>query len=107
MVTALDTQGALLEKGLNPVALLVPLPFGSRLEILSVIFPCRTNYYSINLFSISFFSSNVAVTANMYSELREEARDHARLRNAYFEQVRVILPHVKISSTVVENEAFE
>ncbi|KAG4382570.1 hypothetical protein GLYMA_14G106500v4 [Glycine max] len=24
--------------------------------------------------------------ANMYSELREEARDHARLRNAYFEQ---------------------
>lgn len=43
----------------------------------------------------------------MYSELREEARDHARLRNAYFEQVRVILPHVKISSTVVENEAFE
>jgi len=23
----------------------------------------------------------------MYSELREEARDHARLRNAYFEQV--------------------
>lgn len=27
------------------------------------------------------------MTANMYSELREEARDHARLRNAYFEQV--------------------
>ncbi|RVW52277.1 Polyadenylate-binding protein-interacting protein 7 [Vitis vinifera] len=26
--------------------------------------------------------------ANMYSELREEARDHARLRNAYFEQPR-------------------
>jgi hypothetical protein len=26
--------------------------------------------------------------ANMYSELREEARDHARLRNAYFEQAR-------------------
>ncbi|XP_057958735.1 pentatricopeptide repeat-containing protein At4g33170-like [Malania oleifera] len=25
---------------------------------------------------------------NMYSELREEARDHARLRNAYFEQAR-------------------
>ncbi|XVF48779.1 hypothetical protein PTKIN_Ptkin03bG0216300 [Pterospermum kingtungense] len=25
--------------------------------------------------------------ANLYSELREEARDHARLRNAYFEQV--------------------
>ncbi|XP_057424917.1 polyadenylate-binding protein-interacting protein 7 isoform X2 [Lotus japonicus] len=25
--------------------------------------------------------------ANMYSDLREEARDHARLRNAYFEQV--------------------
>ncbi|CAL5439549.1 unnamed protein product [Camellia sinensis] len=24
--------------------------------------------------------------ANMYSEMREEARDHARLRNAYFEQ---------------------
>ncbi|XP_050365676.1 LOW QUALITY PROTEIN: pentatricopeptide repeat-containing protein At4g33170-like [Argentina anserina] len=26
--------------------------------------------------------------ANMYSNLREEARDHARLRNAYFEQAR-------------------
>ncbi|XP_040996816.1 polyadenylate-binding protein-interacting protein 7 isoform X1 [Juglans microcarpa x Juglans regia] len=26
--------------------------------------------------------------ANMYSDLREEARDHARLRNAYFEQAR-------------------
>ncbi|XP_044463261.1 pentatricopeptide repeat-containing protein At4g33170-like [Mangifera indica] len=26
--------------------------------------------------------------ANMYSELREEARDHARLRNAYFDQAR-------------------
>uniref|UniRef100_A0A0C9S854 TSA: Wollemia nobilis Ref_Wollemi_Transcript_5802_2324 transcribed RNA sequence n=1 Tax=Wollemia nobilis TaxID=56998 RepID=A0A0C9S854_9CONI len=26
--------------------------------------------------------------ANMYSDLREEARDHARVRNAYFEQAR-------------------
>ncbi|KAB2627996.1 polyadenylate-binding protein-interacting protein 7-like [Pyrus ussuriensis x Pyrus communis] len=26
--------------------------------------------------------------ANMYSDLRDEARDHARLRNAYFEQAR-------------------
>uniref|UniRef100_A0A6N2LAZ9 Smr domain-containing protein n=1 Tax=Salix viminalis TaxID=40686 RepID=A0A6N2LAZ9_SALVM len=26
--------------------------------------------------------------ANMYSEMREEARDHARLRNVYFEQAR-------------------
>lgn len=26
--------------------------------------------------------------ANMYSEFREEARDHARIRNAYFEQAR-------------------
>ncbi|XVF89002.1 hypothetical protein PTKIN_Ptkin19aG0096600 [Pterospermum kingtungense] len=26
--------------------------------------------------------------ANLYTELREEARDHARLRNAYFEQAR-------------------
>lgn len=31
----------------------------------------------------------VEMTADMYSELREEARDHARLRNAYFEQVCV------------------
>lgn len=30
---------------------------------------------------------NVVVPANMYSEMREEARDHARVRNAYFEQV--------------------
>jgi hypothetical protein len=29
----------------------------------------------------------VEMTANIYSELREEARDHARVRNAYFEQV--------------------
>ncbi|XP_043703862.1 polyadenylate-binding protein-interacting protein 7-like isoform X2 [Telopea speciosissima] len=28
------------------------------------------------------------VVANMYSELRGEARDHARLRNAYFDQAR-------------------
>lgn len=27
------------------------------------------------------------MTANMYSDLREEARDHARMRNAYLEQV--------------------
>lgn len=27
------------------------------------------------------------MTANMYSDVRDEARDHARLRNAYFEQV--------------------
>lgn len=36
---------------------------------------------------ISICFNNVEMTANMYSELREEARDHARLRNAYFEQV--------------------
>jgi hypothetical protein len=24
----------------------------------------------------------------MYTDMREEARDHARVRNAYFEQVR-------------------
>lgn len=29
----------------------------------------------------------VGITANMYSEMRGEARDHARLRNLYFEQV--------------------
>ncbi|PKI59955.1 hypothetical protein CRG98_019649 [Punica granatum] len=28
------------------------------------------------------------MAANLYSDLREEARDHARLRNAYFEQAR-------------------
>lgn len=33
----------------------------------------------------------VEMAANMYSELREEARDHARLRNAYFEQVRPVI----------------
>lgn len=30
----------------------------------------------------------VEVAANEYSEMMEEARDNARLRNAYFEQVR-------------------
>ena len=34
--------------------------------------------------------NTVEMTANMYSELREEARDHARLRNAYFEQVYIL-----------------
>lgn len=29
------------------------------------------------------------MAANMYSESREEARDYARLRNVYFEQVSV------------------
>lgn len=31
--------------------------------------------------------NSVEITANMYSEMRGEAREHARLRNAYFEQV--------------------
>ncbi|XP_022874293.1 polyadenylate-binding protein-interacting protein 7-like [Olea europaea var. sylvestris] len=34
--------------------------------------------------------------ANMYSELREEARDHARLRNACFEQVCRLSRHKKL-----------
>lgn len=29
----------------------------------------------------------VEMPASMYSETREEARDHARIRNSYFEQV--------------------
>lgn len=32
----------------------------------------------------------VEITANMYSEMRGEARDHARLRNSYFEQVKLL-----------------
>lgn len=28
--------------------------------------------------------------ANMYNDMREEARDHARVRNAYFDQVIVL-----------------
>jgi hypothetical protein len=35
-------------------------------------------YISINI---------VEMAASMYSEMREEARDHARIRNAYLEQV--------------------
>lgn len=38
-------------------------------------------------FQVYICFNNVEMTANMYSELREEARDHACLRNAYFEQV--------------------
>lgn len=38
-------------------------------------------------FSIYIFFNIVEMTANMYSDIRDEARDHARLRNAYFEQV--------------------
>ena len=36
---------------------------------------------------ISICFNIIELAANLYSELREEARDHARLRNAYFEQV--------------------
>lgn len=38
--------------------------------------------------SAPFWLETGDAVANMYSELREEARDHARLRNAYFEQAR-------------------
>lgn len=43
-------------------------------------------------FQVYIYFNNVEMTANMYSELREEARDHARLRNAYFEQVCNFMP---------------
>ncbi|KAL8054456.1 hypothetical protein ABFX02_05G138200 [Erythranthe guttata] len=36
--------------------------------------------------------------ANMYSEMREEARDHARVRNAYFEQMKAA--HGKAQETI-------
>lgn len=31
----------------------------------------------------------------MYSDMREEARDHARVRNAYFDQVSAVITQVK------------
>ena len=34
--------------------------------------------------------SGCCFAANMYADMREEARDHARVRNAYFDQVRVV-----------------
>jgi hypothetical protein len=40
-----------------------------------------------NTFHVYISFNIVEMAANMYSEMREEARDHARLRNAYFEQV--------------------
>jgi len=40
-----------------------------------------------NNFCPSICFDFVEIAANIYSEMREEARDHARLRNAYFEQV--------------------
>ncbi|KAJ0090128.1 hypothetical protein Patl1_13742 [Pistacia atlantica] len=42
----------------------------------------------INAFCMYIFFNVVEMAANMYSELREEAHDHARLRNAYFDQAR-------------------
>ncbi|XP_047313571.1 polyadenylate-binding protein-interacting protein 7-like isoform X2 [Impatiens glandulifera] len=36
----------------------------------------------------SWMETGDAVVGNLYAETREEARDHARLRNAYFEQAR-------------------
>lgn len=38
----------------------------------------------------------IGVAANLYSDMREEARDHARVRNAYFDQVCAMLPFVEI-----------
>ena len=40
-----------------------------------------------NTFHVYISFNIVEMAANMYSEMREEARDHARLRNAYLEQV--------------------
>lgn len=42
---------------------------------------CIMLVYCFDLFGLA---------ANMYSEMREEARDHARLWNTYFEQVRSV-----------------
>ncbi|KAB5514068.1 hypothetical protein DKX38_027974 [Salix brachista] len=39
-----------------------------------------------NAFPVYISFNIVEMAANMYSEMREEARDHARLRNAYLEQ---------------------
>lgn len=45
---------------------------------------------SVKYFDRSRYQLSVCVSGNMYSDMREEARDHARVRNAYFEQVRVL-----------------
>ena len=42
------------------------------------------------IFHVYISFNIVEMAANMYSEMREEARDHARLRNVYFEQVHPI-----------------
>ena len=36
---------------------------------------------------VNLISLMLVLAADLYSELREDARDHARIRNAYFEQV--------------------
>ncbi|RWW54866.1 hypothetical protein BHE74_00038533 [Ensete ventricosum] len=49
------------------------------------------NFYWVYLKFPLIYVSISEITANIYSESREEARDFARLRNACFEQVDVLL----------------
>lgn len=54
-----------------------------------LIFLYRTKIVAHKLFCSYICFNIVEMTANMYSETREEARDHARVRNVYFDQVSV------------------
>lgn len=60
-------------------------------KVPTIIFACLKIYFQelclCFLCSPFLFTFLFEVAANLYSELREEARDHARVRNAYFEQV--------------------
>lgn len=44
-------------------------------------------YVYVLLVRIAYTKLSAFGAANMYNDMREEARDHARVRNAYFDQV--------------------
>lgn len=52
-------------------------------------------FYTILIVGVCILLNFVEVAANMYSEMREEARDHARVRNVYFEQVWLACLYLK------------
>ena len=93
VLTIVDMGEALMVIGCKIVVQLELLLLGLKLEKQWVIFLSSKFLLFIKLkqlkssFSMFMCFNTVEITANMYSELREEARDHARLRNAYFEQV--------------------
>lgn len=91
-LTLVGKGGAFMVIGYKVELQLVQLLLGLKQEKQWVIFSRGKNSFLFfncleYLLHVCIFFNFVDMTANMYSESREEARDYARLRNVYFEQV--------------------